>query len=169
MSFYKLCICGKKNVFESRREAPRKCSNCQRDLLEVSTMDENKDEVGASGEENEEAEEGGGRQPLPSSDVTYLFSLEDTNGKYSIDIPPCGGILGREALGAEYFSNNMAVSRKHIRVTYRDHMGVMVEDISKFGTYVNGELLMKGSPIHVFNNDIIRLYNVELRVRQKIV
>jgi hypothetical protein len=43
----------------------------------------------------------------------------------------------------------------------------MVEVLSKFGTYVNDQLIIKGTAMFVHHNDIIRLFNVALRVRQK--
>lgn len=157
MAFYKLCDCGVKNVFAHRGMAPRKCSDCGRSLLEVSVVDE--DLI----EEDEEIIE----QPSEDLDVDrFYYSLEAVDGSGSIIIPSSGGVIGRNSLGADILEHKKAVSREHIKVTYRGRIGLLIEDISKFGTFVNDEQMVKGSNKFAREGDTIKLCNFELVVRR---
>lgn len=123
MAFYKLCDCGTKNMFEHRGLAPRKCEKCGRSLLEVSVVDEELVE-----EQEEITDE------KTSEDISldrFYYSLNTPDGKEQIVIPSSGGIVGRNALGAELLGKHNAVSREHIKVSYRGRIGLLIEDISQ--------------------------------------
>lgn len=158
MAFYKLCDCGTKNVFEHRGLAPRKCQNCGRSLLEFSVIDED-----LENEPEELVDE------VPVTDISldrFYYSLDTVDGTEQIIVPSSGGIIGRNALGAEIFESNHAVSREHIKVSYRGRIGLLIEDMSKFGTFVNDEQLVKGTAKFARDGDIIKLYNFELIVHR---
>ena len=87
----------------------------------------------------------------------YIFRLENGN---EIDIPEEGCIIGRTEVGAEMLAEYGAVSRQHLRVTPRRNIGVIVEDISKYGTLVDGQRIIKNSPVRVANGTKITLCNV---------
>lgn len=158
MSFYKLCDCGLKNIFEHRGMAPRKCKDCGRSLLECSVMDED-----AVKEQEEEQEV----LSVEELDIDrFYYSLDVPNEKGQIIIPPSGGIVGRNALGSELLANCKAVSREHIKVTYRGRIGLLVEDLSKFGTFINDEQLIKGTSKFARAGDVIKLFNFELVVHR---
>lgn len=158
MAFYKLCDCGTKNMFEHRGLAPRKCENCGRSLLEFSVVDED-----LVDDEEEPIEE------KPSEDIAldqFYYSLNTPDGTGQIVIPSSGGIVGRNALGAELLEKHNAVSREHIKVSYRGRIGLLIEDKSKYGTFVNDEQLVKGTTKFARDGDVIKLYDFELIVRR---
>lgn len=159
MAFYKLCDCGTKNLFEHRGMAPRKCKNCGRSLLEVSVTDE----------EDEAEEQESAREAEPAEEPEeeqFFYSLDTLDGKSRIVIPAEGAVIGRAALGAELLAEHRAVSREHIYVAYRGRIGLQIEDRSKFGTFVNGEQMIKGTAKFARDGDVIRLYNFELKVKR---
>lgn len=159
MAFYKLCDCGKKSFFEHRGLAPRKCANCGRSLLEFMVIDE----TDVLNEEQEEAEDDDNQELEVDS---FYYSLDTLDGKGSIIIPSSGGIVGRgyECLGSDILQERRSVSREHIYVVYRGRIGLLIEDRSKFGTYINEERLVKNVPKFAREGDIIKLYNYELKV-----
>lgn len=158
MAFYKLCDCGTKNTFEHRGLAPRKCKNCGRELLEFSVIDE--DLI----DEQEEI-----ITDQPSNDISldrFYYSLITPDGQGEIIIPSSGGVVGRNALGSELLEKHHAVSREHIKVSYRGRIGLLIEDISKYGTFINGEQLVKGATKFARDGDKIKLYDFELVVQR---
>ncbi len=158
MAFYKLCDCGVKNTFEHPGLAPRKCKNCGRSLLQISAVNEDLEE-----EQEERVEETFAEDLSPDR---FYYSLDALDGSGSIVIPPSGGIVGRNALGAEILAKDLAVSREHIKVTYRGRIGLIIEDISRYGTYINDGKMVKGTRRFVREGDIIRLYDFKLAVRR---
>lgn len=160
MAFYKLCDCGNKTFFEHRGQAPRRCGNCGRSLLEFSLKDEADDE-------SQEAETPSEQEEKPAEELSvdsFYYSLDTLDGEQSIIIPSTGGIIGRAALGADILENTRAVSREHIFVRYRGRIGILIEDRSKYGTFVNGEQLIKGTPKFARAGDVVKLYSFELKV-----
>ena len=159
MAFYKLCDCGTKNLFEHRGLAPRKCHNCGRSLLEASVVDEDLVEAIEDVVENQS-------EDIDISLDQLYYSLITPDGTGQIIIPMSGGIVGRNALGAELLEKNLAVSREHIKVSYRGRIGLLIEDRSKYGTFINDEQLVKGATKFARDGDIIRLYDFELVVHR---
>ena len=111
-------------MFEHRGLAPRKCEKCGRRLLELSVVDE--DLI----EEQEDIIE-----DKPSEDIALdqlYYSLDTPDGTGQIIIPSSGGIIGRNALGAELLEKHNAVSREHIKVSYRGRIGLLrSQDLQK--------------------------------------
>ena len=162
MAFYKLCDCGSRNIFTHRGLAPRKCENCGRSLLEFSVVDEDDEQDYVDVElapQNINA-------PGDLEVERFYYSLVALDNSGEITIPSSGGIVGRAALGSDLLQKNRAISREHISVIYRGRIGVLVEDRSKFGTFINGEQLIKGTPKFARDGDIIKLYNLEFQLRK---
>ena len=160
MAFYKLCDCGHKNYYTQKGLAPRKCEKCPRSLLNVIGVDEDaEDDVPSAAEETSASREG-------SATESFFYSLDAVDGSGTIYIPRSGCIVGRANLGAEMLGSHRAVSREHIKVLYRGHVGLSIEDISKYGTYINGEQMVKGSIRIARDGDIIRLYDFDLIVKK---
>lgn len=83
------------------------------------------------------------------------------NGK-EIRIPDEGGIIGRTGIGAEELAEYQSVSRQHLRVTPRRNIGILVEDISTYGTLVDGQRIVKNSPVRVAEGAKVTLTNVNV-------
>lgn len=75
---------------------------------------------------------------------SHLYMLRSVSGKYDIIIPADGGVIGRTALGGEELAHNGRISREHIKIVpAKRAQGVMIEDISANGTFVDGRRLSK--------------------------
>ena len=83
-----------------------------------------------------------------------------SNGK-EIEIPNEGGIVGRMEIGAEELAEFPSVSRQHLRVIPRRNVGVLVEDISTYGTLVDGQRIVKNSPVRVVDGSKVTLCDVD--------
>lgn len=172
MAFCKVCACGEKIVFERRLGFPDNCPSCQRKLVDFLTYNEDDPRVAELLKEHEKSnnsvENNDNEIPLVNeSNVApkrYVLRLENGN---EIDIPEEGCIIGRTEVGAEMLSEYGSVSRQHLRVTPRRNIGVIVEDISKYGTLVDGQRIIKNSPVRVANGTKITLCNVEMVLIQK--
>ena len=88
----------------------------------------------------------------------YILRLN--NGK-EIEIPDEGGIVGRTEIGAEELAEFPSVSRQHLRVTPRRNVGVLVEDISTYGTLVDGQRIVKNSPVRIADGSKVTLCDVD--------
>lgn len=154
MAFYKLCDCGKKNVFEQRHLAPRKCAFCGRQLQSKSIIDED-EEIN--------------NEPISDTVIDEIvdksdFHLELLDGNGMIQIPRHGVIIGREAAGAEFVKEDLEISRLHFAVFGRGLLGLSVYDLSKNGTFVNGERVEKEKPKFAKPGDIIQIHKTAFRV-----
>ena len=163
MAFCKVCACGEKIVFERRLSFPDNCPSCGRKLVDFMTYNEDDPRV-------EELMRGkadsyaGNDSPLHSSSDSRKaakgYYLKLSNGKI-IPIPDEGGIVGRTELGAEELAEFPSVSRQHIRVTVRRNIGVLIEDISSYGTLVDGQRIVKNEPVRVASGSKITLCNID--------
>jgi hypothetical protein len=157
VAYYKKCTCGHRSEFESRGMAPRKCGECTRSLLGLSVIEASSDDEAEETELEEEVTE------------QCPFSLVSMDEEYSIGIPAEGCIIGREAVGAKHLLKYNAISREHIKVALRGHSALTIEDVSRFGSFMNDEPLIKGVSVRVMDGDIIKLYNVPLKVRNNML
>lgn len=175
MAFCKVCICGNKIVFQNRMGYPDFCPECGRKCSEYETMDENDPLVeyqinmyrSINEEKNEAPAETFGNessisveQLRPTQSVKYALRLE--NGSI-IDIPEEGGIIGRTEIGGEQLAEYGSVSRKHLKILIK-RTAVLVEDLSTYGTLVNGNRIEKNMPTRVESNSKITLCNVETQL-----
>lgn len=162
MAFCKVCACGEKIVFERRLGFPDNCPSCGRKLVDFITYNEDDPRVEEILHSCEKALGNGNT----SNDV--LDSETDSNKKYllkmengvEIIIPDEGCIVGRTEVGAEELACYPSVSRQHIRITPRRNIGVIIEDLSSFGTLVDGRRIIKNSPVRVESGAKITLCNV---------
>ena len=166
MAFCKVCPCGKKVVFEKIFLAPDECPFCGRRLISLPAFNEDSEEVERnlkkyhSAEEdisNDDSKDFEESQTDEKDSILYLLS----NDGERIDIPPEGGIIGRTGIGAEILAKYPSVSKQHIRVYYTFKKALLVEDISSYGTYLDGRKMEKNISEHVTPGVVIRLCNVD--------
>ncbi len=91
------------------------------------------------------------------------FALQFENGD-QIPIPAEGGVVGRTAEGGELLAGYPSVSRQHVRITPRRSLGVILEDISTYGTLVDGKRLEKREPVLAKEGAVITLCDLPLRL-----
>ena len=163
MAFCKVCICGKKIVFERRSSFPDNCPSCGRRILNFPIYAEDdpsveqlmKNSVKTAPSENTIKD-----ISIISQSHKKKYVLRLSTGK-EIEIPDEGCIIGRTETGAEELAEFPSVSRQHLRVTPRRNIGILVEDISTYGTLVDGQRIIKNSPVRVADGSKITLCNVE--------
>ena len=163
MAFCKVCICGEKIVFERRLSFPDNCPSCGRKLVDFLTYNEDDPRVEELMKGNADAEVSGseGKDASTESEAhkkKYILKL--SNGK-EMEIPDEGCIIGRTETGAEELAEFPSVSRQHLRVTPRRNVGVFVEDISTYGTLVDGQRIVKNSPVRVVDGSKVTLCDLE--------
>ena len=168
MAYCKICDCGNKIVFERPLSYPEKCPSCGRKLDRITTYNENDPRVERLMREHTEPQTGGEPEPAPREAVgraVKRFALRLCSGK-EIPIPKKGGIIGRTELGAEELAEFPSVSKQHMRVTVIRNI-VLIEDISQFGTFVDGRRLNKNEPARVGCGAKITLCNVDAELVEK--
>ena len=159
-----MCACGEKIIFERRLSFPDNCPACGRKLVDFLTYNEDdprvekliKDSAVSEKFENEET-----HTTVESNSNKKRYILKLDNGK-EIRIPDEGGIIGRTGIGAEELAEYQSVSRQHLRVTPRRNIGILVEDISTYGTLVDGQRIVKNSPVRVAEGAKVTLTNVNV-------
>lgn len=164
MSFCKICSCGEKIVFERRLSFPDNCPSCGRRLVDFLTY--NEDDPKVQELLNSFAEP----QDLDIQDTPASDSFAPQSAKYVLQfmsgaeilIPDEGGIIGRTEIGAELLAEYPSVSRQHIRVIPRRNLGIIIEDMSSYGTLVDGKRIEKNVPIRVTEKSTITLCDLEL-------
>ena len=162
MAFCKVCTCGEKIVFERRLSFPDNCPSCGRKLVDFLTYNEDDPRVEElmKGNAASDTSENEGKAISTESDSRKKhYVLRLNNGK-EIEIPEEGGLVGRTELGAEELAEFPSVSRQHLRVTPRRNVGVLVEDISTYGTLVDGQRIVKNSPVRVADGSKVTLCDV---------
>lgn len=163
MAFCKVCTCGEKIVFERRLSFPDNCPSCGRKLVDFLTYNEDDPRVEELMKSNVDADDSENDwkdvsiEPEPHK-KKYILKL--SNGK-EIEIPDEGCIVGRMEVGAEELAEFPSVSRQHLRVMPRRNIGVLVEDISSYGTLVDGQRIMKNSPVRVADGSKVTLCDLE--------
>lgn len=170
MAFCKFCTCGEKIVFERPLSFPDNCPACGRKLVDIRTFNEDDPQVKELEKAATKSEEKTDLEALPSNEINRKrkFVLKLSNGK-EIDIPDDGCIIGRTEVGAEELAEFPSVSRQHLRVIIRRNIGVIIEDISRYGTLVDGRRITKNLPVRVADGSKITLCNLEalLIVKEK--
>ena len=169
MAFCKVCTCGEKIVFERRLSFPDNCPSCGRKLVDFLTYNEDDPRVEELMRVNAGSDDTKGAVSdfkAEKEKASKGYYLKLSNGK-EIPIPDEGGIVGRTELGAEELAEFPSVSRQHIRVTVRRNIGVLIEDISSYGTLVDGQRIVKNEPVRVANGSKITLCNVEAELLVK--
>lgn len=166
MAFCKICTCGEKIVFERRLSFPDNCPSCGRKLVDYITYNEDDPRVAELIKQNNQQS---------SSDEIKSSENQLMNKKYSliladgtkIPIPEGGCIIGRTEIGAEELAEYPSVSRQHLRIIIKRNIGVLIEDLSSYGTFVNGKCIQKNTPVMVDDGSTITLCNVETTLSSK--
>ena len=162
MAFCKVCACGNKIVFERRLSFPDNCPSCGRRLVDFLTYNEDdprvEEELKRKSTSHDEVVEE--TQKENSGKVLKKYVIKLNNGK-EIEIPEQGCIVGRTEVGAEELAEFPSVSRQHIRIVPRRNIGVLIEDISRYGTFVDGHKIVKNTPVRVAEGSKIQLCDLE--------
>lgn len=164
MAFCKICICGEKVIFETILGYPDNCPSCGRKLVEFMTYDTDDPTVEQIIKKNEEkqkndsCDEKSCLNELENADIKYVLKLNDGR---EIEIPDSGCIIGRTETGAEELAEFPSVSRKHISITPRRNIGVIIEDLSSYGTFVDGKRIEKNTPVRVIAGSRVTLCEIE--------
>lgn len=135
--YCKKCICGHINTYELQGASPLECDNCGRMLLEVT------EELYVPGL-NEETE-------IKKTNMFLCFK--------DISIPIAEKtLIGRNQVGKEWLVNYPDVSREHFYIEPRSSgIGATIEDVSSFGTYLNGHKIRKNTSQFITSGTEIRL------------
>lgn len=175
MAFCKICVCGEKIVFDRRLAYPERCPSCGRRTVEYATYNEDDPRVeellraysGAAGQPSAETAPSDAPAAAPaespaadSGNGLKRYVLMLSNGK-QIAIPDEGCIIGRTETGAEELAEFGSVSRQHLRATPRRNIGLLIEDLSSYGTLVDGKKLVKNTPVRVNEGARITLCDLE--------
>lgn len=168
MAFCKVCACGEKVVFERRLGFPDNCPSCGRKLVDFLTYNEDDPRVEELIQKSSEVEEKESNTETTTvgQRIQKKYALRLSNGK-EISIPDEGGTIGRTELGAAELAEYSSISRQHIRITVRRNIGVLIEDISKYGTLVDGQRIVKNEPVRVACGSKVTLCNVETELVEK--
>lgn len=163
MAFCKVCTCSEKIVFERRLGFPDNCPSCGRKLVDFLTYSEDDPRVeelmrGNTRAEGTEIEQKTIFGETANGKRKYILKLN--NGK-EISIPEEGCIVGRTETGAEELAEFPSVSRQHLRVTPRRNIGILIEDISSYGTLVDGQRIVKNYPVRVADGSKVTLCDLE--------
>lgn len=167
----KVCECGEVLKFDKIYNCPDPCPKCGRITQSYITYHEDDPLVemlskkyalinGDLGKNDSVSE----ASPM-GVDLVSKYVFVSVRKGFEIFIPNEGCIIGRTELGAEELADNPAVSKQHIVVTINKKFGLFIEDISKYGTLVNGREILKGSKVHIKENDEITLYNEKFIVK----
>ncbi|MBR1598440.1 MAG: FHA domain-containing protein [Lachnospiraceae bacterium] len=86
------------------------------------------------------------------------YCLVSKDGEVQIKIPDGGGVIGRTAVGGEELAHNGRISREHVKLTpAKRALGVMAEDLSANGTFVDGRRLTKNDREFVVIGSVIKM------------
>lgn len=162
MAFYKICACGRRITALRRLSFPDICPGCGKSLKNIDPRDESEPwpESPAPVEASPAPEASAVKEtpsPEAAREVRYCLRLRGSR----IGIPPGGCIIGRTETGGEELAEFGSVSRKHLKVIPRRNLGVIIEDISSYGTLLNGEKLTKNQPKLARPGDIITLCDTD--------
>lgn len=171
MANCKICVCGEKITFD-RASAPDECPYCGRRLINYATFDESDPQVAIllknnSDSSDEECDEHLEKECEQKETKAGFVLVSDCNEE--IFIPDEGGIIGRAEIGAEILAKYPSVSKQHIKIYPSFGNRLIVEDISKYGTFLNGEKLEKNLPKSVAVKDKLTLCNVDFTLCEKIL
>ena len=177
MAFCKICPCGNVIAFETRNSFPEQCPECNRRIRDFLTYKEDDPQIKILVDQYTAAESVASDMPKEEIDVTIVsekssggvraYVLVSVSKGYEIVIPPEGGVIGRSGIGAQQLVGNEAISRDHLRITPRKNAGVIIQDISTYGTKLNGKPIVPNTPMRAEVNSRITLYNEEFFLQEK--
>lgn len=179
-----VCECAAVLYYEPPKERPPiKCPNCGRDTRHYTSMKEDdprvgilvdkyKSRLGGTEESNANATESKTEEAVKKNTSAntkidkllaqeispHIYSLVSKAGTIRIQLPADGGVIGRTAIGGEELAHNGRISREHIRLTpAKRAQGVIAEDLSANGTYIDGRRLVKGKEEFVVIGSVIKM------------
>ena len=96
-------------------------------------------------------------EPAPVERKSFLMTLESPDGELVLPIRE-KLVVGRNAAGKEYLGRFPDVTREHLTIAPRANgITATLTDNGRWGTYVNGTRMIKGSSVVVSNYSEIRL------------
>ena len=156
-------------IYPNNQTFPSKCPSCGRTITGCPVIDIEELEEEISFEQSSDTIADAVDSDICEEEASEKssFVLASENGD-TIEIPNNGGIIGRTEIGAEILAKYPSVSRKHIKIipSFVDN-GIMVEDISQFGTFCDGEQLEKDNPTAVFEGSTLTLCNVDFKLQRR--
>ena len=157
-----VCECARVLKYEPPREKPPiKCPGCGRDTRHYTSMKEDDPRVKMLVDKYKSRLGGVFKDESKfvdseKSDSQYYLASKD--GKTHISIPKEGGMIGRTSIGGEELAHNGRISREHVRlIPAKRALGVMAEDVSANGTFVDGRKLTKNKPEFVVIGSVIKM------------
>lgn len=175
MSYCKKCVAGHINIYESSGDSPAVCETCGRLLMmqpeeiyqpEKEPENSSRPDPGSDGCENAGKEvepteasgltQNGNNRPEEKRAAGFSMYFETPDGRKF----PFGEkvIFGRNSTGKQFLKDFSDVSREHFSVKPRfSGICATVTDLSRFGTFVNGERLEQHAPRTVSNGAVIQL------------
>ena len=105
------------------------------------------------------------KNDVQSSGISCFVLVSDFNEE--IIIPKEGGIIGRTEIGAEVLAKYPSVSKQHIKIYPSFGNRIVVEDISRFGTLLNGIKIEKNVPHRIAVDAKLTLCNVDFTLYEK--
>ena len=153
MTKFKKCRCGKIYYEDENNEFPDICinQNCQALLIDFDCVeDEDIENVSSS---------------VTSEADMFYFVNEELHISIPIKEDATVG-RGINCLGHEQLKFN-AISREHIKVKIINKFMLEIEDVSRFGTKINGKIMIKGIPQKLSIGDTISLYEYNLKLERK--
>lgn len=159
----KICECGVVLKFEKAYLCPDPCPSCGRITQSYTTYFEDDPSLVALVNKYKKCDQ---EHEHSARNTESRYALVSSRKGYEIRIPDNGCVIGRTEFGATELADNPAVSKKNIVVNVNKKFGLFIEDISSFGTSINGKRILKGEKIHVNVGDEIVLYDEEFVVKE---
>lgn len=152
MAKIKKCRCGKIYYEDEFNLFPDICEECHAILIDFNSYEE--DEITISND-------------LDNENISNCLFL--SNKELGISIPILNDcIIGR---GEKSVGHNQlimsSISREHAIIKIRNKFSIDIEDISTFGTKINGKKMIKGIPQTVSIGDTVTLYECKLILERK--
>ena len=95
-------------------------------------------------------------------ETKVVYRLRSMNSDRMITLPQEECIVGRTGVGCDELAHNNGVSREHLRVTPgKRQRGITITDLSRYGTKVNGNPIIKGQPQFIGAGTRVALFNEE--------
>ncbi len=88
-------------------------------------------------------------------------TLKYKENTYSFNVGTSVLTIGRNDFSNINSEDVISISRKHIEIYFRDNK-LYIKDISSFGTYLNGEKMVKDKEYEVINHSVIKFVFFEM-------
>jgi hypothetical protein len=152
----KICeVCGTHNAIDEME-----CTHCQADIAYIRPQMLSAPPPPVTPTPAPPTHQGSGRATMV---MQHLVLVAIADGQ-SIEIPPQGGSVGREGLGAAYLDRSDFVSRQHIRLDYQNATWMMTV-LGTNPTLVNDRRIAQGDSCPIEVGDVLHLADLEFRVR----